>query len=65
MLRDPVGAPSLRLGRDAASVRPLPDGRVVLIAMDRAGRRMVRTIEPDGTIEDRVLPSWLQPERSQ
>lgn len=59
MLIDPAGR-SLPLGRDVNGLDVLPDGRLVVLATDDAGARVLRKIDPvSGSAEDRSLPSWM------
>lgn len=59
-LIDPGGAPPLSLGKEVNSLDVLTDGRLVLLATNDAGQRVLRKISPrSGSIEDRPLPSRL------
>lgn len=60
-LFDPGGAPPVPLGKDVNSLDVLSDGRLVLLATNEAGQRVLRRIDPrSGSIEDRPLPSRLK-----
>lgn len=59
VLVDPAGGVPPLLGNAAGYVDLLPDGRVVLVATDASGRRVLRKVDPkSGAFDDRRLSDW-------